>query len=165
MAAFNRRTFLFFFVVPFISLPVSITLGEGSEASRQRDLLLLCAKAHKNAASSMRVFTPAACTRRPVLTYVKRNLVKLDAVLANLNGTLRTRQSRSGCAVIGRRGWVFPPWGRRPQVGSRKPTRPLTSLSKSRVRVHLQAGCRDAVHADQHSDPAGAYCCVRPCAL
>lgn len=46
------------------------------------------------------------------------------------------------------------------QVGSRKPTRPRTNFPKfpsKRAGVHLQAGCRDAVHADQHADPAGAY--------
>lgn len=46
------------------------------------------------------------------------------------------------------------------QVGSRKPTRPRTNFPEfpsKRAGVHLQAGCRDAVHADQHADPVGAY--------
>lgn len=46
------------------------------------------------------------------------------------------------------------------QVGSRKPTRPRTNFPKfpsKRAGVHLQVGCRDAVHTDQHADSAGVY--------
>lgn len=48
-------------------------------------------------------------------------------------------------------------------IGSRRPkkvhvcARTFPNFHFQRVRVHLLAGCGDAVHADQHADPAGAY--------
>lgn len=79
-------------------------------------------------------------------------------------GILCTRQSSSEKAVIGPHGWVVPS-AQNAEVGPKKSTRLRTNIPKfplERVRVHLLAGCRDAVHADQHADSAGAYAACAP---